>query len=105
VERVFAGAHEFVELRLLGALRSGAVTLPEALAADAQIVLGEHGTGIATRLGLADDAPPAALHDAALTELSRLQQRAENPMLSRAAADASRIVVRTCEGLLATLGR
>jgi hypothetical protein len=105
VERVFAGAHEFVELRLLGALRSGAVTMPEALAADAQIMLGEHGTGIATRLGLADDAPRAALHDAALTELSRWQQRAENPMLSRAAADASRVVVRTCEGLLATLGR
>jgi 50S ribosome-binding GTPase len=104
VERVFAGAHEFVELRLLGGLRSGAVTLPEELAAAAQIVLGDHGSGIATRLGLPDDAPSADLHDAALAELSRWQQRAENPMLSRAAADVSRVVVRTCEGLLASVG-
>ena len=105
VERVFAGAHEFVELRLLSALRSGAVTLPEELAADAQILLGEHGAEPATRLGLGGDAPPAALHDAALTELARWQKRAENPMLTRAAADASRVVVRTCEGLLAAVAR
>ena len=104
VERVFAGAHEFVELRLLSGLRSGAVALPDELAADAQILLGERGAGLPTRLGLPDDAPPAAVHDAALTELARWQRRAENPMLSRAAADASRVVVRTCEGLLAAVG-
>jgi 50S ribosome-binding GTPase len=103
VERILTGAHEFVELRLLGALRSGALTLPDALATDAQTLLGEHGAGIATRLGLADGAPPAAVHEAALAALHRWQQRAENPMLSRAAADASRVVVRTCEGLLAAV--
>ena len=101
VERIFAGAHEFVELRTLGALRSGAVTLPDELAAEAQTLLGEHGAGIATRLGLPPGAPPVALHDAASNALARWQRRAENPMLSRAAADTSRVVVRTCEGLLA----
>jgi 50S ribosome-binding GTPase len=103
VERILAGAHEFVELRMLAALRSQAVTLPEELAVEARTLLGEEGAGIAARLGLPDDAPPAALHDAALGALARWQQRAENPMLSRAAADASRTVVRTCEGLLAAV--
>jgi hypothetical protein len=103
VERIFAGAHEFVELRLLSALRSGALMLPEELAAEVQTLLGGHGAGTATRLGLPDDAPPTVLHDAALTELDRWQRRAENPMLTRAAADASRVVMRTCEGLLAAV--
>ena len=103
VERIFAGAHEFAELRLLGALRSRAVTLPEELATEAETLLGDHGAGTADRLGLPADAPPAALYDAALAALARWQQRAENPMLSRAAADACRVVVRTCEGLLAAL--
>ncbi len=103
VERIFADAHEFTELRLLGALRSRAVTLPGTLAADAEGLLGEHGASTAARLGLAADASLPALHEAALAELDRWQRRAENPMLSRVAADACRVVVRTCEGLLAGL--
>jgi hypothetical protein len=103
VERIFADAHEFAELRLLGALRSRAVTLPEKLATDAETLLGEHGAGTADRLGQPADAPPVALYEAALAALDRWQRRAENPMLSRAAADACRVVVRTCEGLLAAL--
>jgi DNA-binding transcriptional LysR family regulator len=46
---------------------------------------------------------PCRFRDAALAALDRWQGRAENPMLSRGAADACRVVVRTCEGLLATL--
>jgi len=103
VERIFADAHEFAELRLLGALRSRAVVLPGELAADAEVLLGEQGAGAAARLALPADAPPPALHAAALTALDRWQRRAENPMLSRTAADACRVVVRTCEGLLAAL--
>jgi hypothetical protein len=103
VERIFADAHEFAELRLLGALRSRAVTLPGELAADAQVLLGEDGAGTAARLGQPPDAPPAALRDAALAALERWQRRAENPMLSRGATDACRVAVRTCEGLLASL--
>lgn len=103
VERILTGAHEFVELRLLSALRSGSVTLPEKPAAEAQTLLGEHGAGVATRLGLPDGAPPDAVRDAATAALARWQQRAENPMLPRGAVDASRVVVRTCEGLLAAV--
>ncbi|MDT0348541.1 dynamin family protein [Pseudonocardia charpentierae] len=105
VERIFADAHEFAELRLLGALRSRAVTLPGELAAEAQALLGERGAAAPARLGLPADAPAAALRDAALTALDRWQRRAENPMLPRGPADACRVVVRTCEGLLATLDR
>jgi hypothetical protein len=105
VERIFADAHEFAELRLLGALRSRVVTLPGDLAADAETLLGEHGASAAARLGMPPDAPPAALQGTALAALDRWQRRAENPMLSRAAADACRVVVRTCEGLLAALAQ
>jgi hypothetical protein len=35
-----------------------------------------------------------------MAALSRWQDLAENPMTARAAADACRVVVRTCEGLL-----
>jgi hypothetical protein len=55
VERIFASAHEFAELRLLSALRSRAVALPGELAADAEVLLGEHGrrrrrpSGVPTR--------------------------------------------------------
>ena len=103
VERIFADAHEFAELRLLGALRSRAVTLPGDLAADAETLLGEYGAAPAARLGLPAGAPPDAAREAALTALDRWQRRAENPMLSRTASDACRVVVRTCEGLLAAL--
>src|SRR6185312_14755669 len=86
VERIFADAHEFAELRLLGALHRSSVKLPGDLTAGAE-----------TRLGMPSDATLPALRDAALQALDRWQRRAENPMLSRPAADACRTVVRTCE--------
>ena len=42
---------------------------------------------------------------AALAALSRWQDLAENPMTARAAADACRVVVRTCEGMLVGAAR
>ena len=39
IDRILAGAHEFTELRLLGALRSGAVTLPTRDADDGERLL------------------------------------------------------------------
>lgn len=105
VERILAGAHEFAELRLLGALRSGAVTLPAPFAAEAERLLGGTGNAPPVRLGLPGDAPGAELHRAAFVALRRWQGQAENPMLGRRAGDACRVVVRTCEGiLLATTG-
>jgi hypothetical protein len=100
VERVLVGAHEFAELRLLAALRARTVVLPEPLDEEARRLLGEHGTDPATRLALDAGADAGAVRTAALEALARWQDRAENPMLSRAAADACRAAVRTCEGLL-----
>jgi hypothetical protein len=36
--------------------------------------------------------------------IGRWQRRAESPMSSREVADAARVLIRTCEGLLVTLG-
>ena len=101
VERIFSGTHEFAELRLLAALRSGAAPLPAAVAAEAERLLGETGAAPRARLALPADAGPDAVHGAALAALARWQDMAENPMSSRAVADACRVIVRTCEGLLA----
>jgi hypothetical protein len=105
IEKVLAGAHEFAELRLLGALRAGVVGVPPGDAADAERLLGDAGTAPATRLGLPADEPPDELRLAAFAALDRWQRHAANPMLSRATADACRVVVRSCEGLLAGLPR
>lgn len=100
VERIFAGAHEFAELRLLSALRSGAVALPAAVVPDAERMLGETGAAVRTRLALPPDAGPPVVRTAALEALGRWQDLAENPMTARSAADAYRVLVRTCEGML-----
>ncbi len=102
VERVFGDAHEFAELRLLSGLRSGAVTLPPALSDEGLRLLGEHGAAPSARLDLPAGTDPATLRAAALDALDRWQGHIENPMLTRGAADACRVVVRTCEGLATT---
>lgn len=103
VERILTGAHEFVELRLLGDLRSGAVTVPDPLLPEAERLLGDHGAAVSARLGLPPDADEPTLYRAALDALSRWQGHAEHPMATRATAQACRVVVRTCEGLAAAI--
>lgn len=103
VERILAGAHEFAELRTLGALRGGTTGLPAAAAEEAERLLGDGGSAPEIRLGLAPGAPPHELRRAGFAALERWQRHAVNPMLGRPAAEASRVVVRTCEGLLAAL--
>ena len=103
VERILAGAHEFSELRLLSTLRAGAVKLPPDALEEAERLLGGDGGSAAARLGLAPGAGPDELRAAALDAVSRWQRRAESPMSSRAVSDAARLVVRSCEGILAGL--
>jgi hypothetical protein len=100
VERILAGTHEFTELRLLSALRSGVVSLPQPMVAEAERLLGDCGIAPAARLGLAPDAVAAEVRHTAFAALRRWQAQAENPMLGRKSADACRVLVRTCEGLL-----
>ncbi|QYN34177.1 dynamin family protein [Pseudonocardia sp. DSM 110487] len=104
LERVLAGAHEFTELRALGALRAGAVRLPKDLVGEAERLLGDSGRGAAARLGLPGDADAGSVRAAAGAAVARWQRHAANPMFRRNAADVCRVVVRTCEGLLVTSG-
>ena len=101
VERIDAGAHEFAEMRLLVALRAGEVGLRDDEAEAAERLLTPGEDGIADRLGLARDAPPDDLKAALWQTLQRWQQRAESPMSGPDAVEASRILVRSTEGLIA----
>ncbi len=105
VERVLAGAHEFAELRLLADLRTKTVKLPKDVQDEAERLLGGEGGAPAARLGTDREADPAQLRAAALEALGRWQRRAESPLSGRSVADAARIIVRSCEGLLADLPR
>jgi hypothetical protein len=103
IERILAGAHELAELRLLAALRSGLVELPKGAATEAERLLGDSGAAAATRLGLAPETSGDELRREAYAALDRWQRHAMNPMFGRTTADACRVVVRSCEGVLAGL--
>jgi predicted GTPase len=105
LERIMSGAHEFAELRLLAALRSGAVKVPDGARAEAERLLGGDGGAPAKRLGLEPEVSAGETREAAMAALSAWRRRAENPLSSRALADTARVVVRSCEGILAGLGR
>jgi hypothetical protein len=105
LERIMSGAHEFAELRLLAALRSGAVKVPDGPREEAERLLGGDGGAPATRLGLESGVSAGETREAAMAALSAWRRRAENPLSSRALADTARVVVRSCEGILAGLAR
>jgi hypothetical protein len=103
VERVLAGSHEFAEIRLLVAIRSAAVTIPDGYRAEAERLLGGNGTSPARRLGLVDDIDSGSLRAVALEALERWRRLSENPVFPRAVADVARAVVRSCEGIMHAL--
>lgn len=103
VERILAGAHAFAELRLINALRTGVVAFGPDEVDEALRLLGGAGASPGSRLGLPAEASAAQLRQGALDALVRWQRRAENPLSPRAVSEAARVVVRSCEGLLAAL--
>jgi hypothetical protein len=103
VERVTAGAHELVEIRLLNALRAGSVDVKADEAEAMERLLGASGTSIPARLGLPDGASIDQQRTAMQEALARWQRRAENPLSSREVADAARDLVRTCSGIYVEL--
>jgi len=105
LERVEAGAHDLRELRLLTDLRGPVALLPADAVADAERLLGAEGASPHERLGVPADAPADALRAHATDALVRWRRRAESPVTRRPAADASRVVVRSCEGVLAALAQ
>ncbi|HVV21881.1 MAG TPA: hypothetical protein VHF06_20770 [Pseudonocardiaceae bacterium] len=102
-ERAIASAHDFAELRLLSALQSGRLTLPNDLAATAERLAGGNGTGVLDRLGLPGEATQDDVRNAVYDELALWRAQAESPLLGATQRAAARTVVRSCEGLLADL--
>lgn len=105
LERILAGAHDFRELRLLAALRDGRVRFAVDWAADALPLVGANGTSPAARLGVDHDVSAAELWERGAEALHRWQEQAEDPGLDLAQRRAARIVVRSCEGMLAELAQ
>jgi hypothetical protein len=104
LERVLAGAHELRELRLLATLSAGHPVFPEDLGAEARQLIGGDGVSLPARLGLAEEPTSTGLRYAIIDALRRWREQAENPILDLSARDAAATIVRTCEGMLASLG-
>ena len=100
VERILAGSHEFVEMRLLTAIRSSSVSIPDAYRTEAERLLGANGASPAQRLGLVDDTDAQMLRAVTVETLERWRRISEHPVYARAFKDAARTVVRSCEGIL-----
>jgi hypothetical protein len=103
LERVLASAHDFRELRMVTAVRTGRTPFPPDLAAEALRLLGGEGTGIAQRLAVDRPATEARLRAAAIESLARWQDHATNPILGRDQRRVAVAVVRSCEGMIARL--
>ena len=103
LERIAASTHEFAELRLLGAIRMGRVELTASEVEDVERLLGVKGEAAHRRVGLgADVAAEEVVHRAAV-ELDRWHRKAEHPLTPVTTADAARVLIRTCEGIVAAL--
>jgi hypothetical protein len=101
LEAIREGSHEFVEIRLAAAIRSGEVDMNVAEADDAERLLGLKGSDPATRLGLAAHAGPVDILRAAESTLERWQRVGAHPLRTRSRETAAAVLVRTCEGILA----
>lgn len=103
VERLMASAHPLNELRVLSAVRSGAISGRPEVVADLEQLIGGSGVHPAIRLGLPADTDSGSLRAAAADALERWHRRVAHPMTDRRLADAGRVVIRSCEGLIADL--
>ncbi len=70
----------------------------------AERLLGSHGDDPCSRLGLDPASDVGALREAAFTALGHWQREAEDPIAARPTSTAARILVRSCEGLIAGMG-
>ena len=95
----------FREMYLLSQVRSGALALEPEIRDDLVRLVGGEGTAAAQRLGASDGGEDPALHRAAVAALWRWLGRAEDPLTSPEHLAASRVVVRTCEGLINELAQ
>jgi hypothetical protein len=101
LERLQVNAHEFRELRLLATLRTTGTSLLPELASEAEGLIGGWGAASHVRLGLDADTGPEQLAAEARRYLEKWRAVAENPLTDRSALEVCRVVVRSCEGVVA----
>jgi hypothetical protein len=101
-DELVAGAHELTELRLIDALREDPTILPDP---SAERLLGADGDDIRIRLGLDAGVDLEGLRKAAFAALGHWQREAEDPIATRVSSAAARILIRSCEGMIAALMR
>lgn len=103
LELLLADAHEFRELRLLAALRSGRVNLPRELAVDARRLLGGSGTSLGERLGMSPEATDGDTWSEAIAAAERWREHAHGRILLPAQRRAAEVVLRSCDSILTGL--
>jgi hypothetical protein len=101
LERLQANAHEFRELRLLATLRTTGSSLSYDLAVEAERLIGGAGTDAHLRLALEAEATPEEIMAEARECLRRWRLVSENPLTDRSGQEVCRVVMRSCEGVLA----
>jgi hypothetical protein len=101
VEQLTSSTHDFEEVRLLSALRSGSIELRQDRLIELDRILGGSGHDPSSRLGLPPGSDPDELSRAALATLATWQRLAEHPLTSRSAQVAARTATRTLEGIVA----
>jgi hypothetical protein len=104
VEEIIASAHPFNELRVLAAIRAGQVPGKTEVVAELERLIGGSGAASHLRLSLEPDAGATETRAAAAAALARWQRRVENPLTAHELAVAGRVAIRSCEGLLVSLG-
>lgn len=97
LERIGASAHEFAEVHLLNAVRSGALRFRDGEIVELERLLSSIGATPHERLGLGPDADTQPI---VIDGVERWRRRSENPMTSLELAQAARVIARTYEGLL-----
>lgn len=100
-ERLMANSHEWNEMRLLSALSAGQVHFPRPMRIEAERLLGASGADPRSRLGQDPQVPDADLAIHATDVLARWREHLVNPMHDRRHRDAVRVVLRSCERLIA----
>lgn len=101
LEEILAGAHGFVEIRLLDELMSGTLDITPERRAELERLFGGSGAAPTSRLGLSDTASTEQIRSAALNAVLRWQRIAESPLATRTTVTTARVAVRTCETILA----
>jgi hypothetical protein len=104
LERIQASAHEFEEVHLLNAIRSGVMNFRPAEIEELERLLSSIGAPRHVRLGVDQTTSEAQMHQMILDGVNRWRRRSENPMTPLDLAGAARSVARTYEGLLSVAG-